>query len=354
MGRRLALVTVALTATVLGGYAGRAAEPPVSESGTRSPARDRGVRGRVVEWISSGRRDAYSCSLLGGARKAAEALGVKLLVRDTPGMTWAEQQRLLAERIDGEQGEWPHAVVLDPADYRPPLIMTARSAHDRGLPVVLVDEPQYAEFTPGGATFNPGFVWSFVSSDENAVGGRAVTELARLLGEKPGEMLVVTSAASHPDRSSGFQSGIRANPGFREPHQLTIAGKSLDDDEAAVRSFLRAHPRVAGAFAADAAAAVALARAKATHARPLPVVAGDAEPEELQLLRSGVLQALIVRPGFQIGEVALRVAAEAVIYQKPPQHEIPPPMVLTEEGFEGLAPGSMPAGFDFVRDCSRS
>lgn len=274
-----------------------------------------------------------------------------LLVHDAPGMTWAEQQRLLAQRINGEQSDWPHAVVLDPVAYYPPLILAVRSAHDRGLVVVLVDEPEHAVFIGGGTSFNPGFAWSFVSSDENAVGRRAATELARLLGGRPGETLVVTSAASHGDRSSGFLGGIRESSEFPEPHRLAVAGKSLEDDEVAVRTFLRAHPRVAGAFAADAAAAAALARANAGHDTSLPVVAGDAEPEQLKLLRSGVLQALVVKPGFSVGEVALGVAAEAVIYQKSPQHVIPPPVVLTEESFDGLAPGAMPTRFEFAPDC---
>ena len=52
--------------------------------------------------------------------------------------------------------------------------------------------------------------------------------------------------------------------------------------------------------------------------------------------------------------VALRVAAKAVIYQDPPEHVIPPPAVLTEESLEGLETGAMPAGSDFVSNCTTS
>ncbi|MGH7858783.1 MAG: substrate-binding domain-containing protein, partial [Candidatus Binatia bacterium] len=133
--------------------------------------------------MASGRQDSYGCSLLAGARRAAHAAGVDLLVRSAAGTTVREQGLALERLLGMPLEDRPNALVLDPIRYGPLAFMT-RSAHDQFLPVVLIDEP---------VGINPGLVWTFVSSDEAAVGRRAATELVRLLGGRRGATLLVTS-----------------------------------------------------------------------------------------------------------------------------------------------------------------
>jgi ABC-type sugar transport system substrate-binding protein len=325
MPTRAAIVSLILAATVTG-CSGDAARPVGPARHSDPPSLHR----LSIEFIATGRGDAYYCSLLVGAQQAARADGVDLIVHNTAGVTSDEQVRLLGAAIEHRAS----AVVLDPQDY-PSVAPTLRAAHDQEEHVVLLD------VAPDS---NPGFAWTFVSSDPRATGRLAAKELVHQLGTRRGKTLAVTSSTEAAPRVTAFRGALHAFPGFPEPNLLTLDGGSAHADETQLGVFLRAHSDIVGAFAADGTAAVALVRANAALARPLPLVSGDAESGEVALVSTGKLRALVAGPGSQTGQAALS-AAIAAAFSRPVPNQLIPPVALTEEDLTG-PPSKVFSGFD--------
>lgn len=272
----------------------------------------------LIELIANGRPDAYDCSILAGARSAAETEGIDLVVHGSGSSTWIKQATLLSRATI----ERANAVVLEPVDYAS-LWGVVRGAHDQEERVILVDVPPDA---------NPGLAWAFVSSDDRALGRLAATELAKLAGSS--ETLLVTSPTTPAGRIGAFASSLH----------LVLAGKSRQADVSMVEAFLRSHAGVSGIFAADDRVAPSVVEGTSGAGRHMLIVAGGAEPDEVRLLRAGEISALIANPGSQVGRAAVD-AAIAGAFSRAVGNQVIQPVLLTPDSFAGLGPTAMPTGF---------
>jgi ribose transport system substrate-binding protein len=321
--RKFLLVSAALAALLLvdglvlvAHYTRRNGTSPPSQTRPTSSPRER----LLIELIANGRPDSYDCSILAGARSAAKTEGVDLVVHDSGPPTWIQQATLLSSAII----ERANAVVLEPVDYEP-LTGMVRAAHDQETPVVLVDVSPDA---------NPGLAWAFAYSDDGALGRLAATELAKVAGSG-GETLLIESPTARAAPTGPFANSLH----------LVLAGKNRQLDVSTIETFLRSHPRISGIFAADDSVALSVVEGASGAGRHVPIVAGDAEPDELRLLRAGEISALIAEPGWQLGRAALD-AAIAGAFSRRVGNQVIQPVLLTPASFTGLRPTAVPAGFE--------
>lgn len=263
-----------------------------------------------IDWLGNGDLDAYHCSMLNGARQAAQQAGVDLTVQDRSGLTW-EQQNVSVERAVNARA---NAIVLEPVDY-PPTEMTVRGAHDQEEHVVLVDVPPVP---------NPGLAWAFVNPDESAVGRLAAQELTELAGGG-GQTLLVASSGTAASWSNTGQI------------TLELAG-ATDTEVATLSSMLVSHPEITGIFAADDAVVAPVIQVLSRLSRPLPVVAAGAEPDEVGLLLARRIAALVVIPGATIGRIAVGDAIAAAT-SRPVADQTVPPVLVTRTNLDAAGPG---------------
>ena len=198
----------------------------------------------------------------------------------------------------------PDAILIAPNDVsasRPP-IAAAMSA---GIKVVLVDTTLS---DPSGAV-------SQISSDNVAGGGYAFRAIQQLV-PGGGEVLVVNvkpGVSTTDQRQQGFEVAAKADPKFK------YVGTQFDQDSAQVAAqvtlaALQKNPGIVGIFAANlfSAEGAATGVRQAGKAGKVKIIGFDAEPDEVQALKQGTVQALIAQSPYVIGTSAVDQAYKAL------------------------------------------
>jgi ribose transport system substrate-binding protein len=157
---------------------------------------------------------------------------------------------------------------------------------------------------------------SSISSNNEQGGEKAAETLAKLVGDKPGSVLVLNTKAgtSTTDaRAKGFETAIKKYP------NLKYLGQQYTDNEpdqaaSKVTATLSANPDLIGVFATNLntgeGAATGLRNAGKTGA--VNLVGFDASPKQVQDLNAGVVQALIAQDPGTIGKNGVEQAIAAI------------------------------------------
>ncbi|NHA67197.1 LacI family DNA-binding transcriptional regulator [Phycicoccus flavus] len=201
---------------------------------------------------------------------------------DTDG---AEPDRIAAT-LDGlgTGGRVCHGVVLKAPEH-PAVVAAVGRAADRGIPTVtLVTD------LPGSRRV------AYAGLDNAAAGASAAYLLAALLRGRPGAVLASVSHHAflgEQERVAAFRERLAASDPDREV--VTLGDEHGDDaaTRAAVETVLRTRTDIAGVYSmggGNAGTAAALAGAGLTG---LPFVGHDLDADNLPLLRSGVLTAVL-------------------------------------------------------------
>lgn len=198
----------------------------------------------------------------------------------------------------------PDAILIAPNDVsasRPPIA----AAMAAGIKVVLVDTTLS---DPSGAV-------SQISSDNVAGGGYAFRAIQQLV-PGGGEVLVVNvkpGVSTTDQRQQGFEAAAKADPKFK------YVGTQFDQDSASVAAqvtlaALQKNPGIVGIFAANlfSAEGAATGVRQAGKAGKVKIVGFDAEPDEVQALKQGTVQALIAQSPYTIGTNAVDQAYKAL------------------------------------------
>lgn len=235
-----------------------------------------------------------------GADAAGEEIGAKILWKGPPEETMvAEQMNILEDFITAKVD----AIVMAACNAKA-LVATAQKALDAGIPVITID-----------SGLDPDISLSFVATDNVAGARKAAQVLAGLIGEEGEVGLIpfIKGAATSDQREQGFKEGLKAYPNIRLVSTLysdSLAGKAMNVTD----DMLTAHPSIAGIFAANEPGAMGCVQA--LKARKLEgkvkVVAFDASPGQIEALKEGVLQALIVQNPFQMGYQGVMEAKNAI------------------------------------------
>lgn len=244
--------------------------------------------------------DEFYISMECGAREAAEELGVNFDVQGAPQFSPTEQIPVLEAVI----ASGPDAILIAPTDVDA-LQAPIEEAVAAGIEVVLVDT----------TLSDPSVAVSQIGSDNHEGGRMAAEALGELMGGEGAAMVVnVTPGISTTDaRGEGFIEGLEE---FWP--DITFVGQEYSNNEPAqaaeiVSATLAAEPELRGIFGANLFSAEGAATGVRQEGRDDVFIVGfDAGPAQIDQLREGLVQALIVQQPLDIGRQGIEQAVAAL------------------------------------------
>ncbi len=225
-----------------------------------------------------------------GAEQAAKDLGnVVVLWRGTNDETDIAGQISLVEAFINQRVD---AIVIAAADTRG-LVPVLRRAEQEGIPVITIDsdtDPQVSR--------------SFIATDNPAAAAKAADVIAEQLGGEGKVALIpyIPGASTSIEREQGFKQGLTSHPGL----QLVATQYSQSDygrAMAVTEDILTAHPDLDAIFAANEVGTLGALQALQSRnlAGKVVLVGFDASPRQLEGVRAGTIQGLIVQDPIKMG-----------------------------------------------------
>jgi ribose transport system substrate-binding protein len=252
---------------------------------------------------------SFWLSVRDGAEAAGEALDVEIIWKGPSTETDIATQISIVEDYINKRVD---AIVLAACDANA-LVSVIKRANAAGIPVITID-----------SGVNSDIPKSFVATDNVLAAEKAADALAGLL-QNQGEVALipfVPGAATSIMREQGFKQGLQKYPDM----ELVAIQYSQSDAERAMavtEDILTGHPELDGIFAANEAGAIGCASALKSRgvAGEIKLVGFDASPNEIQALKEGTIQALVVQNPFRMGYLGVKAAVD-VLSGKPVEKRI--------------------------------
>jgi ribose transport system substrate-binding protein len=235
-----------------------------------------------------------------GAEAAAKEEGARIVWKgpaketDVAGQV-AILEDMISRRVD--------AIVMAACDSRA-LVPTVAKAMEKGIPVVTIDSGVDSDLPV-----------SFIATDNIAGAAAAADALAELIGRKGKVGLIpfIPGAATSDMRERGFKEQIAKYPEI-ELVQTLYSQSDAARGMAVTEDMLTSNPDLAGIFAANEPGAMGCVRALESRgvAGKVKLVAFDAADAEIDALKRGTIQALIVQNPFKMGYLGVKVAMKAM------------------------------------------
>lgn len=256
----------------------------------------------------------YWLTLKDGAQEAVDEIGGTLVFTGPADNNDIQGQVALVENLVNSKVD---AILLTPLDSDA-LAAPVEQAMAAGIPVIVIDsEVNTDQYT------------SFIATDNIAGGELAMNTLIELMGGE-GEVVIVNALAGIPSndaRGVGAEKAANAN----EKVTLLPQQHSLDQAEALTNTenILTANPGLKGIFATFNRGALGAAQAVQSKEKvgDVRIVAYDADPDEIQLLEDGVIDALVVQQPYEMGRLGITYAMKALNGEEVPK-SIAPDVVL--------------------------
>jgi ribose transport system substrate-binding protein len=254
-----------------------------------------------------------------GAQKGGEESGVDIVWKGPDAETdIAGQIAIIEDYINKKVG----AIVMAAcdADALVPVIEKARRA---GIPVVVID-----------SGVNSDIPVSMVATDNIEGGKKAARILAQLIGEKGKVACIpmVPGAATSIQREKGFRDEIANHPGL-DLVAVQYSQSDVAKGMAVTEDILTAHPDLAGIYAASEPGAIGAAQALVGRgvAGKVKLVAFDSAPNQVQALKDGSIDALIVQDPYRMGYLGVKTAVDVLNGKTPEKHIDTGVTVVTRE-----------------------
>lgn len=257
-----------------------------------------------------------------GAKLESTAQGVNLDVQ-APTAFDATLQVPIVNTIAATK---PDALIIAPNDSQA-LFEPLKAIVDGGAKLVLVDT-NLADTT---------LAEGHIGSDYVQYGEQGATELARAIGEK-GKVLGIFAppgVSTNDLGREGFTSAMQAFPDIdvlEFEFSSGEAGKSAE----IVSAVLAANPDLAGVFTFNGgdAPGVVTALTEADAAEAVKFVSGDAQPFQVEQLKNGEVEALIVQQARTMGTLSIQYALDALAGKDVPDETALPTIVATLDNLE--------------------
>jgi ribose transport system substrate-binding protein len=295
------VAVIALVAVVVGVVAGRASVGSTGGGGGGGAAG--AMAGKRIDVIVKATNSQFWQTTFAGAQGAAKDTGASVsLFGPTAETEVAGQVQLLENSIS--RGVDAIVVAPNSNDALNNAIDRARKA---GIKVITIDS-RVTTATDG-----------FIGTDNNKAGQRAgqrLCELVKARGPAEGDVLLESAMAgveTLTTRDVGFRTGLAANcPGLN----ISLTRYNNNDINAAasqVNDAITADNKLVGVFADNNSSGDGAARAIKDNnaADRIPVVAYDADPQEITGLTEGTLDTLIVQNPYFFGHQGVVEAASA-------------------------------------------
>lgn len=317
------LCAVSLTAVVLGGCVrdtttpstgGPATGTAPTSTGTpaaSTPIKTKGANEKLtLALVPKGTTHQFWQTVKAGADAAAKELNAELLYNGP------SKENSVPEQIDivrnfGTQGVDGIAVA---ATDKQALVTPVNELQDKGIPVVVVD-----------SAIEPDPSHSFIATDNVAAASQAAAELGRLLNGK-GNVAILNfkkGSGTSDEREQGFREGIAKFPGIKivaSEYTESDVGNAVSQTE----SILTANPELDGLFASNEPNVIGAAKVldDKGKAGKIKLVGFDAAEAEIEGLKKGTVDALIVQDPFRMGFEAVKALAQLVRGQGSPVKRI--------------------------------
>lgn len=305
----IAAVTMALAACSSSGGGGGSNNSSSSGSGSS-------VKGKTMQLIVGNQTDPFYVTMECGAKAEASALGVKLSYNGPPSFTVPPQKQL----IDNVEVTKPNALLVAPTDVSK-LDPDLQKVQSGGTKVIFVDTSS-SDMSLG---------LSRISSNNNAGGQLAAKNLGQLLGGK-GTVAVISMAkgtSTTDARVAGFEQEMKsAYPNIKLLPEQNDTDATTTQATSFIEADITSHPTMNGVFTANTVTAqgVATGLQHASKTGKVKMVTFDAEPAEVQMLKSNVAQVIIAQEPALEGKDGVIQAANALEGKKVTA-SIPTPLI---------------------------
>jgi ribose transport system substrate-binding protein len=268
------------------------ADNAATASASASQVASTSVSGDTFALINGDNADPFFLTIWKGALAEAKKYGVHLVEQAPPTFDAPTQVSYLTDEV----AKKVNGVILSP-DADEGFSTALAAAKKAAIPVVLVNSD---------STYNnnPDKISAFTSS-QILLGDLAAKAMGNLL-HGTGTVAVINSVAGSlgdEQRGSSFVSTMKADfPKIKVlPEQYDLDDRATADSMATDE--MEAHPSLTGIYGVDSFTGQGVGSAiEAAHkAGKIKVVAIDAEPQEVTLLRSGVIQALVAQAPYNMG-----------------------------------------------------
>jgi ribose transport system substrate-binding protein len=273
--------------------------------------------------VPKGTAHVFWRSVEKGARDAGDKLGAEILWNGPDQETDIEGQKRIIENYIAQGID---ALVMA-ACHQDALLPTVKQASEAGIPTVTIDS----------GLSDPEASVCYVATDNVEGGRKAAEKLAELIGGT-GEVGLIPfkqGAASSDERQRGFEEAMAEHDDI----DIVATLYSESDSEIAQRvteNMLNAHPGLVGIFACNEPAGVAVARVVEERglAGQVRVVAYDSSPSEVEALRNGAIQALIVQDPYRMGYDGVATAVKHLNGESVPERIDTGVTVVTAENMD--------------------
>jgi len=250
--------------------------------------------------VPKGTAHSFWLTVKAGAEQAGKEEGVQILWKGPAEETDVEgQQRILEDFINQKVD----AIVMAACDADG-MVPVVQRAMDAGIPVITID-----------SGVNSDLPLSFVATDNVAAAAKAAEVLCQLVGGKGkvGMIPFIKGAASSEQREQGFREGIKKCPGVTLGPVL-YSQSQVERAMQVTEDMLTANPDLVGIFAANEPGAVGAATMLEQRklAGKIKLVGFDAAQPEIEALKRGTIQALIVQNPFKMGYEGVKLAVRAI------------------------------------------
>lgn len=254
----------------------------------------------------------FFVTLKDGAQKAAEELGITLIVydaQDDPAKQASEIEDLIQKKVD--------AILINPTDANA-VVPSVLKANKAGIPVFTIDR-----------SAAKGDVVCHIASDNVAGGKMAGEYLAKLLDYKGNvvELVGIPGTSAARDRGKGFNEVMKKYKDIK-----IVARQTADFNRAkgmqVFENILQAQPDVEGVFAHnDEMVLGAIAAAEAAGKKDIIFVGFDAIDDAVKAVKEGKLAATVAQQPAEMGKLGVENAVKFLKGEKLPKF-IPVPLKL--------------------------
>jgi ribose transport system substrate-binding protein len=269
-----------------------------------------------------GLEHAFWLSVKAGADSAAREFGVEVVWRGPSRETDIATQISILEDFINKKVD---AIVLAATDARA-IVPYVRMAVESNIPVITIDSGVESDLP-----------LTFVATDNVLAARRAAQTLAALIGGQGKVACIpfVPGAATSVMREQGFKEELKNYPGI----ELVAVQYSQSDVATAMavsEDILTAHRDLAGIFGANEASTLGIMQAVKSRGLvgKVKIVGFDASENEIEALRDGIVQALIVQDPFKMGYLGVKFAVDALQGKEIPKRVDTGVYVLTRDDVE--------------------
>ncbi len=262
------------------------------------------AEGEKIYYILKTTESEFFAIVIDGANAAAKELGVELFHQSPQSESDVAKQIAIVETAIADK---PDGIVLAPTveDALVPVIEKAKAA---GIPLIIIDS---------GA--NTDQYVSFVASDNVKIGTVSADKMAEALtarfGEAKGQVAGVTFMAgggSLEKRTQGFVEQLKTYSGIELVTFEDAQGKQ-GNTLAIVQNLLTAYPDLKGIYANNQYTGDETVRALDMAGRKdIAVVVVDAGPLEIEGLKTGITDFMIVQKPWVMGYMGVEYAVKAI------------------------------------------